>query len=219
MRRCEKCNVFVRGDEKACPLCQHTLTGTCEEAVYPNLPTVYRQFQLFFKLLIFFTAAAGICCVAVNLILPQSGMWSLFAVLGIVCFWVCLAYAVRKKDNIPEGITKLVVIVSLLALGWDRLTGWHGWSLNFALPFACITAMVSMAVVAKVLRMPAGDYVVFLVADIVFGIVPLVFYLTGLLSYVIPSVLCFALRLLLLSALILFEGKNMLREVQKRFHV
>lgn len=219
MRFCEKCGVKVRGTDTVCPLCQRKLSGEAEERVYPLVPTVYRQHEIFFKTLILSTIAAGVICAAVNLLFPQGGCWSAFVVLGILCFWITLAYAVRKKDNIPKNITVQVFFVSVLSFGWDWLTGWRGWSLNFVIPIACSVALLSLAIVAKVMRMPPGDYIAYFTIDIVFGIVPLVFYLTGLVSIATPSVICISLSILSLSALLVFEGKNMLQEMAKRFHV
>lgn len=219
MKYCEKCGVKVRGAETVCPLCQRSLSGEAEESVYPPIPTVYRQHETFFKILILSTIAAGVVCAAVNLLLPQSGYWAVFVVLGILCFWVSLAYAVRRKDNIPKNITVQVFLVSILGFGWDLLIGWRGWSLNFVIPIACSVALLSLAIIARVMKLPPGDYIVYLIVDIVFGIAPLVFYLTGLLSIALPSIICISLSVLTLSALIVFEGKNMFQELTKRFHV
>ena len=219
MKYCVKCGVKVHGAENVCPLCQHSLSGESEERVYPPVPTVYRQHEIFFKILILSTIAAGVACCAVNLLLPQHGYWSVFVILGILCFWISLAYAVRRKDNIPKNITVQVFLISVLGLGWDLLTGWRGWSLNFVIPIACSVALLSLAIIAKVMKIPPGDYIVYLIVDILFGIAPLVFYLTGLVSIALPSIICISLSILTLSALIVFEGKNMFQEMIKRFHV
>lgn len=219
MRTCKKCDVKVRGAEALCPLCQHRLSGEPEEAVYPEISTIYRQHELFFKCLILFSVAVGVVCAAVNLLLPGGGYWSVFVSLGILCFWISLAYAVRKRDNIPKNITVQVFLVSVLGLGWDRLTGWHGWSLDFVIPIACGMAMLSLFIIAKVMRLPPEEYILYFTVDILFGVVPLVFYLTGLIRIAVPSVVCISLSFLSLSALIVFEGKEMLQELTRRFHV
>ena len=219
MRTCKKCGVNVRGAETVCPLCQHRLSGESGEAVYPQIPTIYRQHELFFKCLILSSVAAGVICTAVNLLLPAGGVWSVFVVLGILCFWVSLAYAVRKKDNIPKNITVQVFLVSVLSFGWDLMTGWHGWSLDFVIPIACGAAMLSLFIIAKVMKLPPEEYIIYFMVDILFGVVPLVFYLTGLIRVAVPSVICISLSFLSLSALIIFEGKEMLRELVRRFHV
>ncbi|MCQ2008397.1 MAG: DUF6320 domain-containing protein [Sporolactobacillus sp.] len=219
MKYCGKCKVSIRGKDANCPLCQSRLSGTDEEELYPFVPTIYRQYELFFKLLIFVTIMIGVLCVAVNLILPDSGFWSLFVAVGIGCFWISLIYALQKKDNIPNNITAQVFILSALSLGWDWFTSWRGWSLNYVIPIACSVAMISLAIIAKVTKMPAEDYIVYFIIDIVFGIVPLILYFTGQVGFIIPSVICISLSVLSLSALILFEGKNVLQEIAKNFHV
>lgn len=219
MRICKKCGVQVRGAEIFCPLCQHRLPGGPEEPVYPKIPTVYRQHEFFFKCLILCSVAAGVVCAAVNLLIPGNGFWSVFVALGILCFWVSLAYAVRKKDNIPHTITVQVFLISILSVGWDFITGWHGWSLDFVIPIACSTAMLSLFIIAKVMRLPPEDYLVYFMVDILFGVVPLVFYLTGLTRVAVPSVVCISLSILSLAALIVFEGREMLRELIRRVHV
>lgn len=219
MRVCKKCGVKVRGAETCCPLCQHRLSGEPEAEVYPQIPTVYRQHELFFKCLILSSVATGVVCAAVNLLIPGGGWWSVFVALGILCFWVSLAYAVRKKDNIPKNITVQVFLVSVLSFGWDWLTGWRGWSLDFVIPIACGAAMLSLFIIAKVMKLPPEDYIVYFMVDILFGVIPLVFYLTGLIRIAVPSVVCISLSFLSLSALIVFEGKEMLRELIRRFHV
>lgn len=219
MKYCDKCKVSVRGKETVCPLCQNRLTGTDEEALYPNIPTIYKQFELFFKLLILATITAGVTCVAINLILPRHGYWSVFVVFGLLCFWLSLAYAVRRKDNLPKNITFQAAMVSGLCVLWDFFTGWHGWSLDYVFPIICIAAMISLAVLSRVMRMPAGDYIVYLFVVVLFGIVPFILYLTGFVCIIIPSVICIGLSVVTLSALILFEGANMIAEIQKHFHV
>ena len=219
MKHCDKCNVNVRGNETVCPLCQNILSGKDEEAIYPEVPTLYKQFNLFFKLLILYTIIGCVICVAVNIILPQSGYWSVFVLLGSFCFWIALAYAVKKKDNIAKDITVLIFIASALCVLWDWSTGWYGWSLNFAFPIACSFAMVALAVMAKVLKLQGGDYIIYLFVDVFFGAVPILFYVAGLISIMIPSVICIALSVVSISALIIFERKNLLDEIKKNLHL
>jgi hypothetical protein len=219
MRHCDKCKIDVRGNEDFCPLCQTPLTGDAQEALYPEVPTVYRQFRFFFKLLTAFTVSGGIVCVGINLMLPHSGFWSIFVVLGIMCFWISLIAVLKRRDNLFKNITFQVLALSLLCVALDFFIGWTGWSLNLFISITCTLAMLSLAVVAKVRKLPTEDYVVYLIADILFCIVPTVFYFTGLISIVLPSILCMAFSVITLVSLIVFEGKNLWLEVNKRFHL
>jgi hypothetical protein len=219
MKHCDKCNVNIRGNETVCPLCQNSLQGAAHEEVYPDVPSTYRQFSLFFKLLILCTIAGCITCVAINIILPKSGFWSVLVLLGALSFWTTLAYAIRKKDNIAKDITVWVLIISLFSIVWDCSTGWHGWSLNFAFPIACGFSVVSLTILSKVMKLRGEDYIIYLVVDICIGAVPILLFAAGIISVVIPSAICMALSIVSITALILFEGKNILDEIKKNFHV
>ena len=52
-----------------------------------------------------------------------------------------------------------------------------------------------------------------------FGIVPVIFYLTGILNVRIPSVICIAVSLISFFAILIYEGRNMLKEIEKRLHL
>lgn len=218
MKHCDKCSVSVRGNETICPLCQNKLAGSDREEIYPKIPTVYKQFNVYFQLLAVFTIMGCVSCVAINILLPQSGFWSVLVLLGTVSFWITLANAVRRKDNIAKDITIWVFIISLLSIVWDWSTGWHGWSINFSFPIAWSMAMVSLTIIARVMKLRGEDYIMYLVADTIFGAAPIIFYATGLISVMIPSVICMALSIVSILTLIISEGKNIVDEIKKTFH-
>lgn len=221
MKYCEKCKVQVPNPKSHCPLCQGMLTqgdGT-ETETFPNIPTIYRQYSLYFKLLILCSVAAGLISLMINMLLPQSGWWSLIVVGGLVCMWIPLFAAVRKRSNIAKNLVWQVVILSVLISLWDVFTGWHRWSVNFVIPALCISAMLGIAIVGKVMRLRAEEYIIYLLIDVIFGLVPLIFVLTGLataaylcLASVVVSALC-------LTSIFLFSEINVWQELKKRLHL
>ena len=219
MSQCNQCNVVVRGDNKVCPLCQNPLIGDVGEALYPKIPTVYRQYQLIFKILTALTLSGGIICVGINLMLPQSGSWSVFVVFGIICFWLSIIAVIKRRGNLLKSITFQVVSLSLMFIALDFLIGWTGWSLNFFIPISCTVAILSLTIIVKVKKLPTEDYGVYLITNLLFCIVPIVFYFTGLISVVLPTLLCMAVSVVTCVVQIVFEGKNLWREIVKRFHV
>lgn len=218
-KTCDKCNVTVRGTMQKCPLCQNKLQGDESQPCYPVIKTLYRQFERFFKIVIMSTVLIGVSAVAVNMILVQTGFWSLFVLLGILCFWVMLATAVRRRYTIPKNITTQVVLISIISVVWDFVTGWHGWSVDFVIPITCATAIVAIGVIGQVMHLPVTDYMAAMLADALFGIIPIIFYFTDILNVQIPSVICVAVSLISFFAILIFEGRNMKVEIQKRFHV
>lgn len=219
MKYCEKCNVKIVGSRKVCPLCQSRLIGNSEEEVYPYIPTIYQSFNRFFKLLILASVAAAVIAVTVNLLIPTSGWWSVFVVLGIACLWVSLAFSVHKRNNIPKILMYQVVVISLLSVLWDSITHWHGWSLDYVVPIACIAAMASLAITVRVMKMPIRDYLIYLCIDTLFGIIPAIFYLTGSLRVRYPSFICVAFSIITMAALLIFAGESIKTELKRRLHL
>ena len=140
-------------------------------------------------------------------------------VAGLLCLWGSLWVVFRKRRNIPKTILYQVLVLSLGAVLWDLLTHWRGWSLSYAIPALCTSAMLSMAIVAKVLRLRVEDYLIYLILDGLFALVPLIFYLCGLSGSLLATIICLAVSIISISFLLLFEGGNLLSELRRRLHL
>ena len=221
MKYCDKCRVQVAGDRRHCPLCQSILAPANgpDEEIFPVIPTIYRRLGLFFRIMLLCSAVAAIVSVAINLMLPGHGWWSLFVLGGLLCFWASLWIAVWKRHNIPKSLLYQVVLVSGGGVIWDLCTHWRGWSIDYVIPIACCCAMLAMAIVSGAKKMPIEDYMIYLIVDGIFGIVPIVFFLTGCLHVLYPSIICVAASMITLITLLIFEGQNMINEIKRRLHM
>lgn len=219
MKECKKCKVFIRGTNKTCPLCQGKLDGEDDEQVFPVIDTVYKKYKLFFKLLILVTVSIGIISSAINLMLPKTGIWALFVILGIVCFWLSMTIAFRNRNNIPKNILHQVIVISLMSLFWDYITGWNGWSLDYVFPITCIVAILSIEVLSLVLKMDNQNYKIYMITNVLLGLGPFVLYLCGVLSVSIPSLICTAVSIIFFAIAVLFYSKDIKRELSKWFHL
>ncbi len=222
MLRCERCKVELPGNVSACPLCQGALTGEPDGSgsAFPELPAssgVVRQKLL--SRIAFGTVCMAAVCIAINLSYPVGGGWSLFVVAGIASLWIDIGIMLKKWKNLPKSILWQVAVVSLFAYVWDRFTGNHGWALDYVLPVLCMCAMVAMVVIAKIMKLHAQDYVLYLGLDCLLGLSSLVLILTGTVHVVVPSALCFASSLIFLAFLMAFEGRTVLDEIKRRVHI
>ena len=219
MRRCNKCGVDVRTSGEVCPLCQARLTGDAESDVFPNIPTVFSRFSLLFKLLAFVTVTGGLISVALDLMIADGLSWSVFVLLGIVSFWVLIFFAVSKRNNIPKNITYQVMLVGVISVIWDYITGWYSWSIDFVIPIACVVAIVLLGLLGKILKMPSGDYIFSMIAEGLFGIIPMILYALKLVHVIYPSIICFTLSLISIASLLIFAGKDIISGMKKRLHL
>lgn len=230
MKTCKKCRVSVPACRERCPLCQGILAGdsieemTKEEAkkeseIFPYIPTVYRQHNFLFRVLIFASAVVGVTAFVLNLLIFDDGWWSILVLAGIGAVWVTVAMAVRKRSSFCKRILYQVVTLSIVLVLFDWITGWHLWAVNYVVPGLCILAMLAIAIIAMVMHRRIENYIVYLVVTMIFGVFPLLFLLTGWADVTWPSVLSVALSVLSFTGMILFAGKDARVELKKRLHL
>lgn len=220
MKFCKSCNVSVTGKRKICPLCQGRLTGDkAQEEIFPKISFVYTEHSLFFKVMLLTSIIAGTVSVAVNILMPGGGAWSLFILGGLASVWASLITIINQRKNIPKNIVYQVMTISVTALIWDTLTGWRGWSINYIIPLVCVFAMISMAVISKIRKLHIEDYILYIIIDALFGIVPVIFIILGLLDVLYPSIICISTSIISLSTIIIFEDKSLKAEIKRRLHV
>lgn len=221
MQYCEKCKVNVKGKNQICPLCGGLLQGhgSSEEEVFPHMPTIYQEFNIFLRIIIMISLTVVIISFAINAIFTKDSRWSIIVAAGICCMWLSLFFILRKRNNIPKTIMWQVVLVGILSVIWDYSTGWRGWSIDYVVPAICVGAMIVMAVAAKILKIGVRDLIIYLLVDGIFGFIPIVFLLFDWVHVRYPSVICVAVSAINLVALIIFEGDNMKAELDKRMHI
>ena len=180
---------------------------------------MFSSFSLLFKLLAFVTVTGGLISVALDLMIDDGLSWSVFVLLGIVSFWVLIFFAVSKRNNIPKNITYQVVLVGVISVIWDYITGWYSWSIDFVIPIACVVAIVLLGLLGKILKMPSGDYIFSMIAEGLFGIIPMILYALKLVHVIYPSIICFTLSLISIASLLIFAGKDIISGMKKRLHL
>lgn len=221
MQYCDKCRVHIRGSQRLCPLCGNIIAEGDDgnEEVFPIIPTIYQEFNIFIRLLILISVSAVIISFAINVIFTKESRWSLLVAAGILCMWVSLFFIIRKKNNIPKTIVWQVVILGILSVLWDLSMGWLGWSIDYVIPAICVGAMIVMAISAKLLKIGVRDLLIYILVDAIFGFVPIIFILLGKLNVVFPSVICVAASAISLSAVIIFQGDDIKAELKRRMHI
>ena len=221
MQRCEHCKLSLKGNYTICPLCGGIIQepGNQEEEVFPLIPTIYQEFNLFIRIIILISVAIVVISFAVNILFTKESRWSFLVAAGIICMWISLFFIIRKKDNIPKTIIWQVGVISTLSLLWDYSMGWIGWSIEYVIPSICVGAMIVMAIAAKILKIGVRDLIIYMLVDGIFGFIPIIFLLFGNLNVRFPSVICVAFSAIHLSALIIFEGDNIKVELNKRMHI
>lgn len=216
---CKKCNVLVNGAKRCCPLCQGTLLGEPSAEAYPQIeqPRYSRHFLI--RLISFIAITIAVICVFINLMLPTKVYWCIFAVAGIFCGWITAMIGITYRKRLISNIMIQLFIITAMCFCWDKVTGWYKWSIDFVLPCSCFASTVAICVLSIVKKIPKNEYMVYLIINSIYGLVPLIFIVKGILNVIYPSAICTALSIILVSAIFLFYGRSVSEEISKKIHL
>lgn len=220
MKYCSHCKVYIREDHERCVLCENVLENKIEksEEVFPDIPPFYES-HLAIKILVFVSIVAVVLSFGINMIFPSNVNWPVLLVLGILSIWIGLIIVVQKRYHIPKKIIWQVLIVSLLSVFWDYKIGWRGWSIDYVIPIASVSAMIIMYITAKIMKLSIRDYITYALIDGVFGIIPIIFIVFDIVNVIYPSIISIGFSIISLSAVFIFQGKEIKAEINKRMHI
>ena len=222
MKYCNKCKVNVAGNCEKCPLCQNELIVLDDKEKADRFPRINKKgnkIDLVWRIFIMASVFVIFVCSIINYSFPQNGLWCRFVAEGLFTSWIFLFVVMKEYKNILKCLFYETIVVSCFVVAWDYYTGMHGWSLDFVLPIIFITIIVAMGILAKVLRIAPEDHIIYLLSLSTFGIIPGFFWANNMLHIELPSMICIGMSLILVFALILFEGKKMLQEFSRRLHI
>ena len=221
MKYCRHCKVYIREDRDRCTLCENVLEEEAEgesEDVFPEIAPFYES-HLALKIMIFISIVAIVVSFGIKMIFPSDINWPMLFMFVVISIWGGLVIIIQKRYHIPKKILWQVIILSILAVFWDYQTGWRGWSLDYVIPIACVSAMVIMYITAKIMNLSMNDYITYAFLDGIFGIIPVVFIIFDLVDVVYPSIMSIGFSIISLSAIFIFQGKEIKMEMNKRMHI
>ena len=221
MKYCSHCKVYIRDSRKKCTLCGNFLSSNGnggEEVVFPLIPPSYER-HLAIKITAFISIIIIVLSFSIDMIFPSKIRWPILVVLGLSSMWIGLFFLIRGKYHMPKKIIQQVAILSLLAIFWDWKIGWRGWSLDFVIPIVFMGGMITIYVIAKIMKLSVKDYITYALIDGLFGIIPFLFMVLGWTKVIYPTIVCVGLSMIFLSALFIFHGKDIIEELNKRMHI
>lgn len=225
MKRCHKCHIEVMGSITRCPLCQNELEKTQvieeeSEDLYPRKIERQKDDTLAIKIIGFIVFIISLISVFLNMILPYQNLWSPIVILIVGTIWLSIVIAIKYHKSLLKCLWQQMVIMTAVAIMIDFLAGKQGWSLTFVMPIVFTSSMIVMFFLSKILRLEVGDYMIYLLLDALFGLIPILVLLSPFeMSIRLPSYICILTSLISVVGLILFEGKAILNELKRRLYI
>ena len=106
----------------------------------------------------FLCLAIAVICGMINFMMAGVLNWFWFAGAGCACAWLVVMVAYYKRRNILKNEMWQLLLISVIAILWDRFTGWKGWSVDFVIPFGILAVQFSVPVIAKINRLEREEY-------------------------------------------------------------
>ena len=226
MKNCPECKIQVGGPEIFCPLCGAELLpdekNENEEALYPDFSRPVKprsKFPPLAKVFAFISLAAVFICGLIDVLISHQLTWSLYVIGGIAAAWVSVGTHLLTDMNLNNKLLIDLCALSFYLVLIDRLTGWHGWSIDYVIPILYIGVMITVVILAIIFREFWREYILSLVAVCVLGIGPLLIFFN---SESPMRYLCFAsalMALVLLAGVLYFAGGKVFSEWKRRMNL
>lgn len=221
MLHCEKCKIEIRTDHRCCPLCHGGLSGTVrkEDAIFPDIPQKKERQISFLSMLTFCCVLAFIFSYVVNHIVTPGNKWFLYVTGGAIFVWIVIALGKSKSRNLLKNTIWQMFIIGAGMGICDIFIGWKGWSIDFGIPILIGVSMIFNWVLTLVKKLPASEYMIYLLMNGILGLLPLLLIWTHVVKVILPSMVCSGLAMILLAGLIIFKWEQVIDELVKKFHI
>lgn len=217
MKICPSCHVMVGGSFEHCPMCQNALQGEGEIDYFPAQKKLEKQ-SLLYKMQLFICAIIVVVSLVLDWMLDLyvTKHWSLMVLLWIVALQWIISHFIKKHTNIIGTIAYLAIWSAVLVLLTGKFFNIMSICLNFVLPGICMLTLVINFVFSMIDQ--SKNAMVYLLCNVLIGIVP---------NLVIPFkgnkppilwIICLMISIITLIGLIIFKGKKVLTEIQKRLN-
>lgn len=172
-----------------------------------------------FQIFSFLCIVLAVSSCMINYILDKKISYAGFVTAGCFCTWLVVTVGYKKRRNLLKNSMWQVVLLSIIAVLWDYWTGFRGWSVDLLIPLASMAVLCSVPVIAKIRHLEQEEYLFYFVQISVYGMVPFLLLLFGIVKLPYPSVICSGISFLSLIWIMIFRGKELRQEVHKKFRM
>ncbi|MCR5824288.1 MAG: hypothetical protein K6G60_07665 [Lachnospiraceae bacterium] len=222
MKKCQYCKIAVGGNLEKCPLCQSRLIGEGEAPYFPEHPAL--QFRSFlYKLQMFIAWAVIIASLGMDFLLGMKFPsfpdlhWSFIFTMWVVAVEFCIMKQFRPGTASARKLTVMVFIILVLLLVTSYCFDFLWLTKDWIIPIAIAATLVVNFVLTMLDKQ--GNAITYLLTELFFGLIPFVVMYTLKRDMPMTWGICLMVSIAVLAAAIIFRGRTIAREFQRRFHL
>ncbi|MBQ8509247.1 MAG: hypothetical protein IJ493_04995 [Clostridia bacterium] len=219
MNYCRHCGVKLSNDLPYCPLCDME-TVKLDDHYDLDYPYIKSRFSrgLMIRIVTFLAVVFAAVSLLINHLVPTDNPWAFITAAAIVYVWFNLLNIIRNTRN--PGMLLLCQLLSVSGLLFliDYLTGWHRWSVNYAIPGLVVAAAVAIVLMIVIKPVKYRAYTIYLLVNAVLGVLSVLLWISGAATVEWPVVTACGTALLCFLAMLVFADRRTRNELHKRFH-
>ena len=222
MRNCPYCKVAVEGDLVKCPLCQSKLSGAGGAPYYPKFEAQKKR-SLFYKLQLAIVWGLLIVGLGLDLLvgLRIPGFpdlhWSLLLSMWLIGF----EFGIMRQFKPGTGSAGKVTMMALITIAMWCVTAHFFGLMDITIDLVVPSALAAMIIANFVLALidKKGNTMSYLLSGLLIGVVPSVICYFVKDQMPLAWAVCLMVSVGLFAASVIFKGRAVAAELQRRFHI
>lgn len=187
--------------------------------LYPKIRDVNKSNKNI-KILFLLSIAISMICMILNYIFSQKLGWSLVAIASIIYLWITITYSITYNVNIASHTMIQTICISLFVIVIDYVFGELTWSLVIAVPIILLLSNIIMLILTILKTKKDNIYAIYKSIIFIFSVFSnLVIIIAFKNNNMILNWISLAFSLYNLSIVLAINGRNMVNEWKRRFHV
>ncbi len=186
--------------------------------MYPNVEYDIGKYEKIKRIFLFILTVVSVVLGFINYITYSGVIWSLIAVVGIIYFAVTVTYSIMNNANLASKILVQTIGAGILVVVIDNVTGYIGWSVNYAIPAMILFANLAIVLLMIVNPMNWQSYFMYQIAITIFSFIPLILFWVKLIDRPFLAILTSGISILILIGTIVFGDRSVKNELIRRFN-
>lgn len=222
MKNCPYCKIEVGGNLKKCPLCQSKLNGVGEQAYFPMQTTLKIQ-SFFYKIQLFIVWIVVIWSLGLDFLLhvkvwPTVDIhWSLIVSMWLIVFEFGIIRLFKRGISSARIMTLFVFIVLIVMMITAYYVGYLRFVLDWVAPVVVMGTLIANFVLAMIDK--NGNAMVYLLTNLVVGVLPYIVFYFAERDCPMTWIVCLMVSVILFVGAIIFKGREVVGEIQRRLYV
>lgn len=192
------------------------------EADKGNYPVIQHDESIWKKLVLVCYGVLAVVALflgLVNIVTYDGLWWSGIAIPGIAYVGLTLRYSILRHANLGKSLLIETIGMQILLVMIDRVLGFEGWSVNYAVPGTILFADAAVVFLIVVNRLNWQSYFMYQIAITVFSFIPLILWAAGLVTHPAMAIITVILTVGILALTIFLGDRRFKNELIRRFHL